>query len=53
MKPHTHSNVARHIVNSLAIAKIDKSATFIGKIYEKHDINVTTSLIIFRSDKPV
>lgn len=52
MKPHTHSNIARHIVNSLVIAKLDRCSTFIGKMYEKHEVNLTTSIVDFKIEGP-
>jgi len=45
MSPHTHSNVARSIVNRLAIAKLTApSETFQGVVKSKHDVNKTTKV---------
>lgn len=45
MKPRTHSNIARHIVNTLAIAKLEQEApAFLAKVESKQAINSTTAV---------
>jgi hypothetical protein len=53
MNPYTHSNVARSIVNSLAIAKLIKpSETFEGRITSKHVVNKTTKVFTLEITTP-
>ncbi len=52
MKPTTHSNVARAIVNGLIIGKLtETSQTFEGKIIHCHEINQSTKVIALECDK--
>ncbi|CDW84971.1 cytochrome b5-like heme steroid binding domain containing protein [Stylonychia lemnae] len=52
LSPHYHSNVARKIVNSLIIARIDqKPFQFMARIVEKSDVNSTTATFTFRIQK--
>jgi cytochrome b involved in lipid metabolism len=49
MAPHTHSNIARRIVNTLAIARLeDSAAVFNVKIDEKIPINSTCSTFVMK-----
>jgi len=49
MKPYTHSNVARAIVNGMIIAKLNSpSETFEGQIVASHDINKNTKVFTLR-----
>jgi cytochrome b involved in lipid metabolism len=55
MRPHTHSNVARSIVNTLVIARLeDKAKTFSVKISESSPItdNVTTFVLKVQGPDP-
>jgi cytochrome b involved in lipid metabolism len=53
MSPYTHSNVARSIVNSLAIAKIiAPSETLQGTISSSHVINKSTKVFILQITAP-
>ncbi len=53
MTPYTHSNVARSIVNRIAIAKlIQSSETFQGAITSKNDVNKTTKVFTFSITSP-
>ncbi len=53
MTPHNHSNVARTIVNSLAIAKLTSSSvTFEGRITSNHQINKTTKVFTLEITTP-
>jgi Cytochrome b5-like Heme/Steroid binding domain len=48
MKPHTHSNVARAIVNGMIIGKLKTaSETFEGRIVASHEINKNTRVFTF------
>lgn len=49
MKPHTHSNVGRAIVNSLIVAKIHASAkTFKANITVSEELNKTTKVFTLK-----
>lgn len=49
MRPHTHSNLARRIVNTLIIGRLaDKAKTFAAKIVDKQAVNSTTSTFVLR-----
>ena len=53
MKPYTHSNVARSIVNRLATHKlISPSETFQGVVVSKQDINKLTKVFTFQITSP-
>jgi len=53
LKPHTHSNIARCIVNSLAIARLEEKAkTFTCRIAAQHEINNTTTCFTLRAEGP-
>jgi hypothetical protein len=48
MTPYTHSNVARAIVNSMIIGKLNEaSETFEGHISHSYNINSTTKVFTF------
>lgn len=45
---HAHTNVARHIVNSLIIARLTRKAPeFRAKIAQKQIVNSSTMTIVF------
>jgi Cytochrome b5-like Heme/Steroid binding domain len=49
MTPYTHSNVARAIVNSMIIGKLNESSeTFEGVITHDYNINATTKVFTFK-----
>jgi len=49
ISPHTHSNVARKIVNSLIVARIEQRPhSLVTKIISKHEVNSTTATFTFR-----
>jgi Cytochrome b5-like Heme/Steroid binding domain len=49
LAPHTHSNVARAIVNGMIIGKLTTaSETFEGRIVSTHDINKNTKVFTFQ-----
>ena len=49
MAPVTHSNVARRIVNSLIVARLNTSpTTFAANIVERSELNSTTSSFILQ-----
>ena len=49
MNPYMHSNVARTIVNSLAIAKLDKNTSaFTAYIVKKTSVNKDTSIFTLK-----
>ena len=46
--PHTHTNIARYVVNSLVIAKLEEETpVHIGVVEDKHSINSNTSVFKF------
>ena len=54
MKPHTHSNIARKIVNDLIIAKLDfEVPTTNATILATYDVNKATKTFVFKPDKEV
>jgi hypothetical protein len=51
MTPYTHSNVARAIVNSMIVGKLNEAAeTFTGSITHDYNINSTTKVFTFTID---
>ena len=51
MTPYTHSNVARAIVNSMIVGKLNEaSETFEGQITHNYNINSTTKVFTFTID---
>lgn len=49
MKPHTHTNVARAIVNSLIVGKLTESAnTFTAVITSSEEVNKATKVFTLR-----
>jgi len=49
MKPYNHSNVARIIVNTLVVGRInDEIDVFKGKITSQYDISFTTKVFTMR-----
>lgn len=51
IKPHTHTNVARKVVNSLVIGRLGKDTkTFQARIQESVDVNKSTKVFIFNLD---
>jgi len=50
MKPYSHSNVARSIVNSLIVGRMsDKANTFTASVASKSVLNSTSSVFILKS----
>lgn len=53
MKPQTHSNSARHIVNSLVIARLEEKAkTFAARIEASTEVGKNTNCFTFRAEGP-
>lgn len=51
MKPHTHSNIARKIVNSIVIGRLNSEAkTFQGTITSSYNVNKVTKVFTMRLD---
>ena len=49
MKPLTHSNIARGIVNGIAVARLnEKSMTFSANIADSDEVNKTTSSFVLK-----
>jgi len=52
MKPHTHSNLGRSIVNSLIIGKLRKSADiYNAKVVSTSVVNSSTKVFTFHLDE--
>lgn len=52
-KPYTHSNVARNIVNSLAIGRLEQKAkTFTAKIKQSKEVGVKTNVFVMDVSGP-
>lgn len=46
--PHFHSNIARMVMNSLIIGKLERSVpTYICSVHDRHQINSFTQTIVF------
>ena len=53
IKPHTHSNSARYIVNSLAIARLEEKAkSFAARIVSSSEVGKNTNCFTFRAEGP-
>ena len=53
MKPHFHSNSARHIVNSLVIARLEEKAhSFATRIVNSSEVGKNTNCITLRAEGP-
>eukprot|EP00347_Sterkiella_histriomuscorum_P024123 403332230 len=53
LKPHTHSNMARHILNSLVIARLEEKAkSFAARIVSSSEVGKNTNCFHFRAEGP-
>lgn len=53
LKPHTHSNMARCIANSLVIARLEEKAkTFAARIVTSGEVGRNTNCFMLRAEGP-